>query len=132
VIQATDLTGVDPALANRLLAIARSITSGMDDLVDISGGAPLRTQAIAILVGVAGVVAPRGSMMIKQQVIGPARVTYTEQNSWFSDDDRAALRALVAANSAATFGPLGDFPCPDEIVEYAFREPVFRPFQESH
>lgn len=127
-----DLTGVETSLATRLVAMARSIAPGLDDLVDIADGAALRTEAIAILVGVAGVVGPRGSLLIKQQVMGPARVTYSASDSWFSADDRAALRALVAANSAPTFGPLGDFPCPDEIVEFAFREPVFRPFQESH
>lgn len=130
-IAPSDLTDVETSLATRLIAIARSITPGLDDLVNITDGAALRDEAIAILIGVAGVVAPRGSMMIKQQVIGPARVTYTEQASWFSEDDRAALRALVAQNSAQAFGPLGSFPHPDRTVKLAFREPHFHPFEES-
>lgn len=127
-----DLAPVETSLATRIIAIARSIAPGLDDLEDIADGAPLRTEAIAILVGVAGGVGPRGSLQIKQQVMGPARVTYTDSASWFSDDDRAALRALVAASVAPPFGPLGSFPCPDRTVELAFREPHYRPFQQSN
>lgn len=131
-LEPTDLEGVDDSLARRILAIARSIAPGLDNIIDVDGGPQPRSDAIAILIGVAGVVAPRGSLLIKQQVMGPARVTYTEASSWFSDDDRAALRACVTPGGPPTFGPLGSFPFPDRTVELAFREPVYRPFQESH
>lgn len=126
-ISAPDLEGVDETLARRIIAMARSIAPGLDSLEDDP-----RDDAIAILLGVAETATARGSLLIKQQVMGPARVTYTEAASWFSDDDRAALRALVEANSAPTFGPIGSFPWPDRTVELAFREPVFRPYQESN
>lgn len=119
-----DLEGVEDSLARRIIAMARSITPGLDNLVDQDGGPELRTDAIAILIGVAGVVADRGSLFIKQQVMGPARVTYQDIDTWFSPDDRAALRALVAVGNT-TFNPLGNFPHKDHHVDRLFRE---RPF----
>jgi hypothetical protein len=126
VIYPSDLTGVEETLARRVIAMARSIAPGLDDLTDDNA----TQDAIAILVGVAGVAAGRGSLLIKQQVMGPARVMYTDVPSWFTDDDRAALRALVEANSTPAFGPLGDFPKPSRSVELVFRKPHFRMVEE--
>ena len=117
-----DLPGVDPTLARRIITMARSIAPGLDNLVDGAGdGDPKpRADAIAILIGVTAESVDRGSLGIKQQVMGPARVTYSDLGSWFTDDDRSALRALVLALNPP-FNPLGSFPHRDHEVERLWR-----------
>lgn len=110
-LKPADLTGVDETLARRILAVARSIAPGIDDLVDGEGenDPKPRTDAIAILSGVAAEAPGRGPRHVQSQGIGPARVTYRSVESWFSPDDRAALRALCGDDPRAG-GPVGSFP----------------------
>jgi len=118
VIDAQDLTGIDTDLALRVLGIARSFAPGID-LIGSDGeaaGNRDRLTAIAILKGVAVEARSRGSRLVKGQRIGPAGVDYRDAGSWFSDEDKDALRALASAGAAAsTGGPVGYFPKPGRI-----------------
>ncbi|WP_394254711.1 hypothetical protein [Pseudoclavibacter helvolus] len=101
------LTGVETRLARRVLSVARSIAPTLDTLEG-----ERRAEAIAILQGVADDAATfrRG---IKSQSVAGARVDYTAAESWFSRDDRSALRALCQAQAtSASSGahPIGNFP----------------------
>jgi hypothetical protein len=107
VIEPTDLTGIDEVMALRILAVARSIAPCLDSLIDEP-----RKSAIAILTGVAGEARDRGSRLVQSQRVGTASVTYRTVESWFSDDDRDALRGLCSV-AEATAGPVGSFPRPD-------------------
>lgn len=103
-ISHTDLAGISEKMARRIIAIARSIAPCLDSL---EGEA--KTDAIAILDGIALEGVARGSRLIKTQRINQASVEYVVDGSWFSADDRGALRALcVAAPSGAL--PVGSFP----------------------
>ncbi|TDW31019.1 hypothetical protein EDD25_2807 [Cryobacterium psychrophilum] len=104
-IVSTDLTGVDELLAQRIIAVAVSIAPCLDSLPDGSG----RSSAVAILRGIAADVADRGSRMVKSQRMGPASVEYTSTDSWFSADDRSALRSLCGAVAQPGM-PVGQFP----------------------
>lgn len=106
-----DLTGVDVTLARRILSVARSIAPCLDSLVDGPGDddPKPKSDAIAILQGVAGEAKARGSRLVGAQRIGPAAVTYRDVSSWFSPDDRDGLRALCAVVSSAGH-PVGTFP----------------------
>lgn len=99
-----DITGVDTTLARRILSVARSIAPCVDSLE----GEP-KANAVAILQGVAGEAKARGSRLIASQRIPSAQVTYRDVGSWFSDDDRAALKAICGAVSSAGH-PIGTFP----------------------
>ncbi|TFC30108.1 hypothetical protein E3O55_08475 [Cryobacterium sp. MDB1-18-2] len=101
----SDLIGIDEVLAWRIIAVARSIASGLDALED----GPARTSAIAILVGVAREAQARGSRQVAGQRMGPASVNYQPDVSWFSTEDRDALRAACGPAPAAG-GPIGRFP----------------------
>lgn len=111
-IKASDLDGIDPDLAMRIIATARSIAPCLNTLEDgIGDDDPKpRSEAIAILKGVATEGAARGSRLISSQQIATARVVYNA-GTWWSDDDRGALRALCSA-AGGTFGglPIGSFP----------------------
>jgi hypothetical protein len=104
---------IDEAIARRLLIVARSIAPGLSVL---DGEA--KNDAIAILQGIAEEAAARGPRFISSQSVGPASVSYSAVRSWFSDDERAALRALVAgASGAAAPGlPVGNFPKPNTTI----------------
>lgn len=118
-IEATDLPGVDESLARRIIATARSIAPGLDDLT----GEPYE-DAIAILLGVATDAGPRGSRMIKSQRTATSGVEYFDVASWFSADDRAALRALVSA--IATGGlPQGSFPRPSRALSHIMPHEIY-------
>jgi hypothetical protein len=109
VIEAKDLTGVDSEMARRIIAVARSFAPCLDSLTEGN-----RTDAIAILTGVANEALDRGARHVKSERIGPAAVEYTSAVSWFSGDDKAALRALCGAASTGGL-PIGSFPRPGII-----------------
>lgn len=102
----TDLSGVETNLARRIIAVARFIAPCLDTL----DGEP-RLDAIALLLGVAAEAKTRGSRLVKSQRVGPASVDYTTAGSWFSDDDKSALRGLCGV-SASDGHPIGSFPKP--------------------
>jgi hypothetical protein len=104
VIQSNDLTGIDELMALRILAVARTIAPCLDTLVDSP-----RAEAIAILRGVAGEAKERGSRLVQSQGVQTARVVYRTVESWFSDDDRDALRSMCSISTAPA-GPIGSFP----------------------
>lgn len=106
-IEASDLPGVPEDLALRVIGFAtRAIAPGVDELPEGRD----RKTAVAILRGIAQEAAGRGSRMVKAQRVGTASVDYGSADSWFSADDRAALRALGGAPD--TTGPVGHFPRP--------------------
>jgi hypothetical protein len=106
VIGPTDLGIDDTRLARTVIAVARTIAPCLDSL---AGDA--RDDAIAILSGVAADAenAPRN---VTSQKAGTASVTYGTVRSLFTDDDRAALRALCAAPGVPESAghPVGRFP----------------------
>lgn len=110
-IDKDDLTGVEELLAVRLIAVARSIAPCVITLPE----GPDRKTAIAILRGIAGEAKSRGSLLVKGQRIGPAGVDYSTADSWFSSDDRAALKALCLAPTPPN-EPIGRFPRPGIIA----------------
>lgn len=123
-IEPSDITGVDADLARRILVTARSIAPCLDTLEDEEGeGTPkLRSDAISIIKGVAAAGGSRGSHLVKKQNVGPAGVEYNA-GSWWSDDDRAALRSLCAIATDATGGhPIGEFPATSRVVSRMFPE----------
>lgn len=114
-----DLTGIDEALARRVLAVARTIAPCLDSLGD---GSEEKANAVAILVAVAGEVRMRGSRQVASQRIGPAAVSYRDVGSAFTDDDRSALRGLCAAASPAAGVPVGSFPRASRALERMWPE----------
>lgn len=107
-IAAEDITGVDATLARRVIVHARSIAPCLESL-----DGDMKKDAVALLTGVAAEAAARGARHVRAQRIGPASVDYGPASSWFTDDDRRALRALCGA--AAGGLPLGSFPRPGII-----------------
>lgn len=103
-LKSEHLTGVEETLAARITGVARSIAPGLDSL---EGDA--YEQAILILRGIAKEAQGRGSRLVKGQRIATASVEYFDA-SWFSVDDRAALRALCSAASTTAGTPVGSFP----------------------
>lgn len=119
-IDALDLKVPDKVLARRVLAHARVIAPCLPSL---DGDA--REDAIAILEGVAREAMARGSRLVTSQSVGSARVSYGSASSWFTDDDRDALRALcpaAATVSAATGHPVGAFPRPTALYKHVWPE----------
>jgi len=118
VIAPNDLTGVDEDLARRILVTARSIAPCLDTLDDADPSEP-RSAALAILKGVAKNGGnPHG---IKSQRVGPAAVEYNA-SSWWSDDDRAALRSLCVAPDPLPGMPVGSVPKTSQVVSRMFPE----------
>lgn len=109
-ITATDIGG-DEDLARRVLSVARSIAP-----IDTVDDYELRKDAIAILRAVAQSGADRGSMLIANQRVGAAAVAYREVSSWFTDDDRAALRNICTTEAASPQGSVGSFPQPSRLI----------------
>ena len=114
----SDLSGVDETLARRIIAYARSVAPCLDSLVDglDEDAAKPKSDAIAILLGVAKEVPKAGKTRVKNQRTGQGAVEYFPITSAFSDDDRAALRALCAAVTPAGGLPVGSFPAPSRAV----------------
>lgn len=119
VMSPTDLTGIDEALARRVLAVARTIAPCLDSLAD---GTEEKATAVAILVAVAGEVRARGSRQVASQRIGPAAVAYRDVGSAFTDDDRSALRGLCGAVAPSPGEPVGSFPKPSRSLERMWPE----------
>ncbi|MDZ4045171.1 MAG: hypothetical protein U1E32_05260, partial [Rhodoglobus sp.] len=76
---------------------------------------------VAILRRIARDGIARGPRGIKSQSIATARVEYTVDASWFSADDRSALRALCAAATPGNV-PVGSFPKPSAAVSRMWPE----------
>jgi len=115
-ITPTDISGVDPDVARRVIAEARSIAPCIDSVVDGAGATDPkpRSDAIAIIKGIAIEGAGRGSRLVKSERTGPSQAEYFAVSSWFSAGDRAALRALCTDGSTAPTGlPVGSFPVID-------------------
>ena len=103
-IEPADLVDVDPTVARRVIATARSIAPCLDTLTDEA-----RKDAIAILEGVAAEVPTGGTGRMKSQSRNGTSVTWSDYSSAFTADDRAALRALCTA-ATAVGAPVGSFP----------------------
>lgn len=117
-IQPDELRVADQTLARRVLAHARVIAPCLHSL---DGDA--RLDALAILQGVAGEAQARGVRSVASQSVGTARVTYGSAESWFTDDDRAALRALCSETTVASAGhPVGSFPAPSRAFRTVWPE----------
>lgn len=108
----------DLLLARRVIVHARTIASGLDLLDD-----PDRGDAVAILSGIAQEAAQRGARSVASQGVGTASVTYTAASaaSWFTADDRAALRGLVATVPAGAH-PVGTFPAANRALRSMWPE----------
>lgn len=114
-----DLSGVDTDLARRVIAYARSIAPCLDSLDGED-----KNTAIAILKGVAADAQPRGSRLVASQRTADSSVTYRDVGSWFTSDDRAALRAMCTASASGPL-PLGSFPQPSRRMHDLFPEPPY-------
>lgn len=107
-ITANDLDIPDKALAARIMAQARAIAPCISSL---TGDA--KDEALALLQAIARDAASGGARGVASRQVGTARLSYRDVASWFTDDDRAALRALCgAAPVAGTGHPVGAFPAP--------------------
>lgn len=105
-ITADDLGLKDAALAARIIAHARVIAPCLDSLTD-----DRKKEAVAILRAIGRDAQASGARGVASRQVGTARVTYREISSWYTEDDRAALRALCGI--AVTAGhPVGRFPAP--------------------
>ena len=120
-IKPTDIGG-DEDLARRVILHARTIAPCIDTLEDVADDdAPKpKSDAIAILKAAAAVGAARGSHLVKSQRLNAAAVEYSDVSSWFSAEDRAALRHLCGASSAGH--PIGDFPAPARAISRIWPE----------
>ncbi|UFU03441.1 hypothetical protein LQF12_02185 [Ruania suaedae] len=98
-----DLSGVDDAVARRLIVVARSIAPCLDTL---EGEA--RLDAIAILQGVAAELPAPGTGRMRQQSRNGTSVSWADYRSAFGPDDRTGLLALCGARAGG--GPVGSFP----------------------
>lgn len=119
-ITAEDLNVPDALLARRVLAHARVIAPCLQNLADDD-----REDAIAILQGVAREAMARGTRSVVSQSVGTARVSYGSATTWFTDDDRDALRVLcpaVAASVASAGHPVGRFPKPTRFYKSVWPE----------
>lgn len=112
-----DLGAGDVVLARRVIAHARTIVPCLDSL---TGDA--RQAAVAVLTGVLAEAVARGARGVVSQRVGTASVTYTAASaaSWFTPDDRAALRALCRTGLAAAGHPVGRFPPPSTALGRAW------------
>jgi hypothetical protein len=109
----------DVQLARRVIVHARmTIAPCLDSLTDEP-----REDAIAILAGVAKEAMARGARDVTSQRVGTASVSYGSASSWFTDDDKAALRALCApASTADGSHPIGRFPLPARAYRHVWPE----------
>ena len=106
-ITADDLGLKDAALAARIIAHARAIAPCLDSLTD-----DRKKEAVAILQAIGRDAQASGARGVASRQVGTARVTYREVPSWFTEDDRAALRALCGIAAVTAGHPVGRFPAP--------------------
>lgn len=115
-----DLTGVDVGLARRIISTARSIAPSLHSLDGED-----REDALAILVGVAAEAEARGARFVASQAVGSGSMSYTQASSlsWFTDDDRAGLRAICLSASMLGGGhPVGRFPKATKVFKQVWPE----------
>lgn len=112
--------GGDDDLARRVLTYARTIAP-IDTIVDYEA----KKDVIAILRAIAGEVEARGSRHVLTERAGMEIVTYSPAQSWFSDDDRGALRTLCGVNPGSVRTPVGHFPLPDREARKVFRRELY-------
>ena len=103
-MDALDLVGVDPQVALRVLAEARTIAPSLDSLEGAAW-----ESAVAILVAVAAEVPTAGSRRVRSQSRNGTAVSLDPYVSAFTAGDRAALRALCG-DSVTLGAPVGSFP----------------------
>lgn len=114
-----DLNVSDAELARRVIVHARTTIAPC--LNSLEGDD--RLDAIAILAGVAKEALRRGSRDVVNQKVGTASVSYGSVSSWFTDDDRAALRALCAqASTTDGSHPIGRFPLATRAYRHVWPE----------
>jgi hypothetical protein len=120
-ITVEDLACPDKTLARHVLIHARVIAPCLQSLDGEDA-----VDAIAILDGVAREAKRRGDRRLVSQSVGTARATYvssTEAASWFTEDDRQALRSLCAVASLSSQGhPVGRFPAPSTAIRRVWPE----------
>ena len=100
----------DEDLARRVIGYGRNLAPCLDSLTDDA-----RDEALAVLRGVAGVVAGRVAGL-KSKTVGDWSWTFfsdAEMGSVFGVDDRATLARLCGPAASADRGPVGSFPEPD-------------------
>ena len=103
-MDALDLVGVDPQVALRVLAEARTIAPSLDSLEGAAW-----ESAVAILVAVAAEVPTAGSRRVRSQSRNGTAVSLDPYVSAFTAGDRAALRVLCG-DSVTPGAPVGSFP----------------------
>ncbi len=103
-IEASDIAGASELTALRVIAFAQTVAPCLQSLEGDQ-----RALAVAVLTGVALELEQRGSRLIRDQGIGPARVGFVSAESVFTEDDKAALRALCGS-VALPGAPVGHFP----------------------
>ena len=103
-MDALDLVDVDPQVALRVLAEARTIAPSLDSLEGAAW-----ESAVAILVAVAAEVPTAGSRRVRSQSRNGTAVSLDAYVSAFTAGDRAALRALCG-DSVTPGAPVGSFP----------------------
>lgn len=102
----------DEDLARSILVLARTIAPCIDSFADESDELK---NTLAILKRVANEAVERGSRQIVSHGAGTTEVKYRDSESWFSSDDRAALRSLCATAAIAPGLPMGSFPISTSI-----------------
>jgi hypothetical protein len=98
--------GTDEDLAREVLIVARDIAPCLHSFADDSEE---QKDLLAVLKRVYRDLAARGSMFVKGQGIGSARIEYTAITSAFDGQPRRALLAICGGTSA-TGGSQGSFP----------------------
>ena len=100
----------DQDLARRVIGYGRNLAPCLDSLEGDD-----REEVLAVLKGVAGVVAGRVAGL-KGKTVGDWSWTFfsdAEMGSVFGVDDRATLRRLCGVAATQAKGPVGSFPPPD-------------------
>ena len=115
-MQPSDLTGVDEVVARRLLAVARAIAPGLDQL-DYDD----KETAVAILQGVAAELPAPGSRRVRSQSRNGTSIGFDAFVSAWTAEEKAALRALCGHSVASSGAPVGVFPAPG-VVESLWPE----------
>ena len=115
-MQASDITGVDPTVALRLLAVARSIAPCLDSLTGDDA-----MTAVAIIQGVAAELPAPGSRRVRSQSRNGTSIGFDAFVSAWTPEEKAALRSLCGHSVASSGAPVGVFPAPG-VVESLWPE----------